>query len=199
MRTISLLDTLMPSTRQNILAATVLHPDKSWYLRELAEFLSVSPSSLQRELTNLTEAGVLKKTIDGNRTYFNADQNCPIFPELKNILIKTVGIVDLLQQALKPLSKNISVAFVFGSIVTGTESSESDVDLFIVGDVKLMEVLTVTKNAEHKLRRSINPIILSATEAKRKLKDNNAFIKRVCQSDKLFLIRKDNELGKTFS
>ncbi len=199
MRTISLLDTLMPSTRQNILAATVLHPDKSWYLRELAEFLNVSPSSLQRELTNLAEAGVLKKTIDGNRTYFNADQNCPIFPELKNILIKTVGIVDLLQQALKPLSKNISVAFVFGSIATGTENSESDVDLFIVGDVKLMEVVTVTKNAEHKLRRSINPIILSVTEAKRKLKDNNAFIKRVCQSDKLFLIRKDNELGKTFS
>ncbi len=199
MRTTSLLDTLMPSTRQNILAATVLHPKKSWYLRELAKFLNVSPSSLQRELINLSKAGILKKTADGNRTYFNADQNCPIFPELKNVLIKTVGIVGLLQHSLKPLSKKITVAFVFGSIAIGTENSESDVDLFIIGDVKLVEVVTATKNAEQKLRRSINPIVLSASEAKRKLKDNNAFIKQVRQSDKLFLIGKDNELGKTFS
>jgi predicted nucleotidyltransferase len=199
MRMISLLDTLMPSTRQNILAATVLHPEKSWYLRELAEFLNVSPSSIQRELANLTKAGILKKTIDGNRTYFNADQNCPIFPELKSVLIKTVGVVDLLQHSLKLLLRKISVAFIFGSIASGTENSESDIDLFIVGDVELMEVVKATKNTEHTLRRSINPIVLSITEAKRKLKEKHSFIERVRKSDKLFLIGEDNELGKAFS
>ncbi len=199
MRTISLLDTLMPSTRQNILAATILHTEKSWYLRELAEFLNVRPSSLQRELVNLTKAGILKKTADGNRTYFNANQNCPIFFELKNILIKTVGIVGLLQQSLKPLSKKISVAFVFGSIATGTETSESDIDLFIIGEIETIKVVACTKNAEHRLRRSVNPIVLSSAEAKQKLKDKNPFIERVRKSDKLFLIGKDNELGKAFS
>src|SRR6202044_939357 len=109
-----------------------------------------------------------KKTTDGNRTYFYADTNCLIFPELKNLLIKTVGIVGLLQSSLKPLAKKISVAFVFGSIASGTESSESDIDLFIIGNVKIMEVVAATEDAEQKLRRSINPVILSIAEAKRK-------------------------------
>jgi predicted nucleotidyltransferase len=115
-------------------------------------------------------------------------------------LIKTIGVVDLLQRSLKPLLRKISVAFVFGSIASGTENSDSDIDLFIIGDVKLMEVVAATKNAEHKLRRSINPIVLSIPEAKSKLKEkNSSFIERIRKSDKMFLMGKDNELGKTFS
>ena len=199
MHTNTILDTLMPQTRQKILAATVLHAKKSWYLRELAEFLNLTPSSIQRELIGLTNAGILIKTISGNRTYFNADQNCPIFPELKNVLVKTVGIAGLLQDWLKPLSKGIAVAFVYGSIASGTENSESDIDLFIVGDVKLSEVAIAIKETEHQLRRSINPVIFSVTELKRKLKEKNHFIETVRQADKLFLIGEDNELGRAFN
>ncbi len=199
MRTNLLLDTLMPQTRQTILAATVLHPEKSWYLRELAEFLHVSPSSLQRELISLSDAGILIKTISGNRTYFTANQNCPIFPELKNVLVKTVGIAGLLQNYLKPLSKRILVAFIYGSIASGTENPDSDIDLFVVGDVKLTEMALVIKEAEDQLHRSLNPVIFSVTELKRKLKDKNHFIETIRQVEKLFLIGEDNELGKAFS
>ncbi len=199
MRTNVLLDTLMPQTRQKILAATILHPEKSWYLRELAEFLHVTPSSIQRELVSLNKSGILNKTVNGNRTYFNANPNCPIFSELKTVLVKTVGIVGLLQSCLKPLSSKISVAFIYGSLASGTESSESDIDLFILGDVKLAEVAMAITAAERQAHRSINPIIFSAVETQRKLKEKNHFIETVRQSDKLFLIGEDNELGKAFS
>lgn len=198
MHTTLLLDTLMPRTRQKLLAATVLHPEKSWYLRELAEFLDVTPSSIQRELASLHKAGILNKTVSGNRTYFNANRECPIFPELKNVLVKTAGIVGLLQHHLKSLHKNISVAFVYGSVASGSENSESDIDLFIIGQVKLAAVAIALEAAERQAHRSINPIIFSMVETKRKLREKNHFIETVRQSDKLFLIGEDSELGQAF-
>ena len=54
------LDALLPKTRQGILAATLVQPEKAWYVSELARRMEVPPSSLQRELQDLTDAGILK-------------------------------------------------------------------------------------------------------------------------------------------
>ena len=199
MRTNVMLDALMPRVRQKLLAATILHPEKSWYLRELAKFLNMTPSSIQNDLVSLNKTGILNKTASGNRVYFSANQDCPIFTELKTMLLKTVGLVDILKNCLKPLSKKTAVAFVYGSVAAGTESSESDIDLFIVGSVKLAEVATRIRTAEHQLHRSVNPIVLTETEVKTKLNGKNHFIETVRQAEKLFLLGEHSELGKTFS
>src|SRR3990167_8587032 len=115
MRKSSSLDALMPNVRQQVLAATVLQPMRSWYLSELAEFLHVTPSSLQRELSRLNQAGILQRRSDGNRVYYQANSQCPFFGDIQGLLVKTVGLVDLLRDALKPVSKNIDAAFIFGS------------------------------------------------------------------------------------
>lgn len=197
MRTSPLLNALMTGIRQRLLSATLLRPDKSWYLRELAEFLSVSPSSIQRELAGLTNAGILKRSVDGNRTYFQADPDCPILPQLQEILVKTVGIVDLLRDQLEPLVKDISLAFIYGSIAAGSEVSQSDIDLMVIGKVGLSDVAAALKPAEERLGRSINPVILSVPEARRKLRDKQHFIETVCKGPKLFIVDKDHELAET--
>lgn len=177
----------------------MLHPNKSWYLRELAEFLDVTPSTIQRDLASLNKAGILKKTISGNRSYFNANEDCPIFPELKSALIKTIGVVDVLRDCLKPFSKRISAAFVYGSMASGTETSESDVDWFIVGEVKLSELSGRLQAAENKLRRPVNPVVFSVREARQKLKEKQHFMETIRKAKKLFLIGEDSELGKALS
>jgi DNA-binding transcriptional ArsR family regulator len=75
-----ILDALISQTKQRILAATLLQPERSWYLLELARHLGVRASSLQRELKLLTEAGILERHRNGNRVYFQADPACPIRP-----------------------------------------------------------------------------------------------------------------------
>jgi hypothetical protein len=60
MRNTSSLDALLPKTRQGILAATLVQPEKAWYVSELARRMEVPPSSLQRELQDLTDACILK-------------------------------------------------------------------------------------------------------------------------------------------
>jgi predicted nucleotidyltransferase len=199
MRTLTLLDHLMPEIRQRILEVTLSRPQKLWYLRELAEFLNVAPSSLQRELANLTDAGILLRTVNGNRTYFQANQACPVFPELQQLLNKTLGFAEVLKQNLSGFKHKIELAFVYGSMASGTANSDSDIDLLIVGQIGLGDMAATIKKAELKLGRPINPFILSADEARKRLRNKDHFLTSVRNADKLFLIGKDHELGRAFS
>src|SRR3989475_11268713 len=97
MRKSKALDALFPRTRQAILAATLLHPDRWRYLSDLARHLGVRPSSLQRELATLVNTGMLRQRRDGNRTYFQRNPDCPFLAALQALLLTTVGLVDLLR------------------------------------------------------------------------------------------------------
>ena len=84
--------------RQGVLAATLLDPERSWYLSDLARHLDVRPSTLQRKLAGLTGAGVLSRREEGNRTYYRADTTCPVFAELRGLLLKTAGLHDVVRR-----------------------------------------------------------------------------------------------------
>src|SRR5271154_5425789 len=120
------LDALLPKTRQGILAATLVQPEKAWYVSELARRMGVPPSSLQRELRDLTEVGILKTHRQGHMVYYQANTDSPVFPDLRGLLFKTAGLVDVLANALKPLAGKLRIAFVYGSIAAGSEQSDSD-------------------------------------------------------------------------
>src|SRR5262249_29590138 len=98
-----ILGVIISKTKQQILAATLLQPERSWYLVKLARDWDLRHSSVQRELKLLAEAGILKRRQNGNRVYFQADTACPIFRPLAEILFKTVGVVEALREALHPL------------------------------------------------------------------------------------------------
>jgi len=85
----SILDPLFPRTRQAILSAVLLCPDKWWYLTDLAKHFGFSPSSLQRALASLVNGDLLISRKDGKRVYYKANQDCPIAEELQIIFVKT--------------------------------------------------------------------------------------------------------------
>src|SRR6516162_678530 len=99
MRQISSLDALFPKTRQGILAAMLMRPDKTWYASELARHMRVSPSSLQRELRDLTEVGILKTHRQGHMAYYQANTESLIFDDLRGLFLKTTGLVYVLAHA----------------------------------------------------------------------------------------------------
>src|SRR5262249_49653705 len=121
MRKSKLLGALISATKQQILGATLLQPEREWYLLELARHLHVRPSSLQRELKILSQVGILHHRKNGNRSCFRADPNCPLFPELSRILVKTVAVTELLGETLRPLKHRIDLAFVYGSMADASE------------------------------------------------------------------------------
>jgi len=195
MRKKSLIAVLLPKTRRAVLAATVMHPEKWWFLADLARHIGVPPSSLQREMDALVQAGVLLRKQEGKQVYFKPDPNCPILGELQGIMLKTLGLVDVLRETLVPFKKATKVAFVYGSIARSEEISESDVDLLIVGDVTLSDLAPAIQKAEEKLGRQVNPVLFSPEEYAKKLKQGHHFLKNVLEGEKLFLFGSQDDLA----
>ena len=196
MRHIRPLDALLPRTRQGILAAVLVRPGKAWYVSELARRMGVPSSSLQRELHDLTDAGILKTHRQGRMAYYQANPDSPLFPELRGLLLKTAGLVDVLAGALKPLAGKLRFAFVYGSIASGNEQSDSDIDLLVVGTVSPMELALPLRHARELLGREINPTVYTPVEFGRKRTVKDHFLTRVLDKPKLFVLGSKNELGE---
>jgi DNA-binding transcriptional ArsR family regulator len=196
MRKIRTLDVLLPKTRQGILAATLVQPAKAWYVSELARRLGVPSSSLQRELRDLSDAGILKVHRQGRMVYYQANRDSPVFPDLRGLLLKTAGLVDVLAQVLKPLAAKVRTAFVYGSIAAGTEESESDIDLMVVGQVSPPDLALPLRRAREQLGREINPTVYTPAEFEKKRAANDPFLKQVLDKPRLFVLGNKDELGK---
>ena len=131
---------------------------------------------------------VLRQRNDGNRVYFKPDPECPILQDLQNVFLKTVGLVDVLRDSLRPYSKKITSAFVYGSIARGEELSASDVDLMLIGGIRLSEIASPLKDAEASLLRPVNPTVYTEGEYAKKLREGQSFLATVHSAEKLFVI-----------
>lgn len=199
MRKVSPLDTLLPRTIQGILAATLLAPQKGWYLSDLARHLRRTPSSLQGPLAALVDAGILQRKKEGNRVYFEVDPQCPFLSELQGIIAKTVGLVDVLRDALQPFSTRIIAAFVYGSVARSRERSSSDVDLMVIGTVGLSDIAPTLKQAEERLGRPVNATVYAIGEFAKKLATGHYFVRSVLDKEKLFVLGSEHDLEKAAS
>ena len=182
--------------RRQVLGLLLLHPDESFHLREIARVTNTQPGTLRRELAQLADAGVLGREKVGNLVRYRADTTCPIFEELRGILKKTAGVVDVLREALAPLRERIVVAFVYGSVASGGERRASDIDVMVVGDVSFDEVVGALHACQVELRREVNPNVYGLTEFKRKAREKDAFLVRVLKEPKLFIQGADDDIGK---
>ena len=196
MRNSPILDALFPDVRQGILAATLLVPEKSWYLSELAAHLGTSPSSLQRELDHLTESGILERAEDGRRTYYKAHAESPVFEELRGLFSKTAGVVPLLKSELERFSAEIAWAAIYGSIARGEEQGTSDIDVLIVGSLGMPELVPVLRRLELRTGREVNVMRYSEREFRAKRSGRDHFLNSVLKGKLITVAGSPNELEK---
>jgi predicted nucleotidyltransferase len=194
MRNKHAIDEIVPKTRQGILAATLVQPERTWYASELARRMGVPSSSLQRELQGLTSAGVLRAQRRGRMVFYQANRESPLFPELRGLMLKTAGLVDVLADALQPLAKKLRLVFVHGSLAAGGERNDSDVDLIVIGDVSSVDLAARLRKAREALDRPINPTVYTPAEFAQKRADRDHFLTRVLDKPKLFVVGKENDL-----
>jgi predicted nucleotidyltransferase/AraC-like DNA-binding protein len=188
MRKSLVLDALFPAIRQQILAATLLEPEKWWYLTELASHLGTSPSSLQRELGALTRSGLLEHRQDGRRTYYKANTASPVFSELHELFGKTAGIIPTLQAEFMQFGNKITRAFIYGSIAREKEQAHSDVDLMVIGSISTADLVPMLKRLEQSFQREINVTRYSDKEFKQKIQNKDHFLLSVL-NEKVVMIK----------
>jgi predicted nucleotidyltransferase len=183
--------------RQRTLGLLLLNPESSYHVRELARLTNTSAGTLHKELTKLTNGGILVRKQIGNQVHYHANVHCPIFDELSSILRKTSGLADVLAKALINLESKITFAFVFGSVARGNQQTNSDVDIMLIGDLSFAEAVQSLHATQMILQREVNPVVYSEAEFSRRLKNNDSFIKEVLAQPKLFIIGTENELSQS--
>jgi predicted nucleotidyltransferase len=190
----SLINYLLGSTRTAILAVLLLRPDEPQHVRELARLTGVSPGTLHRELTALTSFGVLRRNAVGRQVFFAANRECPVFEELAGLLRKTAGLVDVVRNALLPHAFRLNAAFIYGSIASSTETSRSDVDVMILGDLPFADAVKALAPAQALLRREVNATVMKSAEFLRKRRAKDSFVSAVWKAPRLWVVGSDNEL-----
>jgi predicted nucleotidyltransferase len=179
-------------TRVKILTLFFTNPDTEFYLREIARKLDENTNAVRRELNNLEKISVLKSRSKGNMKYYAVNREMPIYKELKSIVLKMGGVSGMLITRLNKLG-NIKLAFIYGSFARDEETSESDIDLFVVGDVDEKELLKNIRPLEDMLSREINYALFSEDEFKKRIKKKDPFITNLMKAEKITIIGDVNE------
>ena len=182
--------------RRQLLARLLLRPDEQFHVRELARMTGISAGSLHRELKAMAESGLLLREEIGNQVFYRADTGCPIFDELASIFRKTMGLASLLHNALSSLAGTIHVAFVFGSMASGEQKADSDLDICVLGDVSLLEVVKALSSVQETLRREINPVVMTVKKFAEQSDKQDRFVARVLSEPKVFVVGDEHELAK---
>ncbi len=174
----------------------MMDPDKRWHLREIVRRADCAVGTVRRELKGLVDCGIAVESRDGNRTYYQANVQCPVYPELAGLIRKTSGLADVLRAALAGLGERVRIAFVYGSQARQEGGPGSDVDLLVVGEVAFAEVVSALAQAQDLLGREINPTVYSPEELAHKSAAGHHFVRSVLKAPKLFLIGDADELGR---
>lgn len=179
-----------------MLALFFTHPDEWFHLRQAVRLSGAGMGAVQREVARLARAGILERTQRGNQTAYRADPRCPVFADLKALLVKTAGVADVLRKALAPLADRVQLAFLYGSFARGEQHRGSDVDVLVVGTVSFADVVTAIQEAQAALGREVNPSVYPPEEFMRKLTERHPFLTRVLGGETAFLIGGEDELRR---
>lgn len=191
-------DALFPKVRQRVLAVLFGAPDRSFYANELIAIAQSGTGAVQRELAGLCDAGLITARKQGNQKHYQANAASPVFTELRGLVLKTMGLGDVLRAALAPMAPAIQLAFVFGSMASQQDTAQSDVDLLIVSpSLRYGEVFGALEAASQTLGRTVNPTIYTPEEFERRAAQDNAFVTRVMQQPKIWLIGEEEPTHDT--
>jgi len=179
--------------RKRIILLLLYNPEDSFYINQIARIVKTSTGNVQRELKRLEENGLLLKEKKGNSLYFKINTSGPLFNDFKNIVDKTIGLKNILAETLKN-KKGIDFAFLFGSYVKGDFAADSDIDLYVIGDITEKELYQLIKRAEKKIYREINYHLASRQEFQEKTKES-FFHKEILKAFTL-IIGNENEFRK---
>ncbi len=174
------------SARVKILALFLLNPESRFYQREIEGLAGLPIRAVQREVKKLEALGLLLRTVDGNRVYYQVDRGCFLFPELKSMILKTVGLGSLLREKLQD-EDGIKIAFIYGSYAADQETTTSDIDLFVIGELASKELHAAVKEAEKVAHREMNYTLFSLGEFRRRAQAGNGFVLNVLEGRKVFL------------
>ncbi len=180
-------------SRARLLAIFATHPTEEFYAQRLTAMARLAETSVRYELRRLEQLGLLISRREGREKHYRINDRHPLFPELKQMVYKTIGLGGALREAIGGVA-GVNAAFIYGSVAKGDERPTSDVDLFVLGKPDQTRLATALREAEGRLRREVNLVIMGEEEWRRRRKAGEGFIAELLRSPKIFLVGDERSL-----
>ncbi|MDP3566399.1 nucleotidyltransferase domain-containing protein [Sediminibacterium sp.] len=175
-------------TRVKILTLFLMNPENEMFIREISRRIDENINAVRRELSNLENIGLLISKNKGNMKYYIINKDFSIYPELKSIILKTEGVSKVIKNDLINLG-NIELAFIYGSFASGKDNLSSDLDIFLVGDIKEDPLIKELSKLEKTLSREINYVLFNKEEFDKRIKEEDPFISNVLNEPKIIILK----------
>jgi predicted nucleotidyltransferase len=193
----SLVTTLFSESQSRLFRWLFGQPDRAFHLSELRRLTGLGSASLQRELNRLVEGRLVQSERVGNLRRFQANPGSPVYNELVGLTRKTIGMEQVLREALLPLTPRLKAAWIFGSVTKQTDTSQSDIDVMVIGEnLLLSNILERLVPVETQIGRKINPTSYTPADFERRRSEPDSFVNRVLAQPILPLIGDVNESGR---
>ena len=179
--------------RIGLIAHFILNPGKRNHARGLVKTVDANYSAIWKELRNLEGAGLLLSEEDAGRKLFRLNPEFPLIDELRAIFLKTAGAGDIIRKALQGLA-GIDAAFIYGSYAQGQADAYSDLDLMIIGSLKLESLSSRLSKLEAQLGRPVNLVTYTPQEWRSKLANRDPFVSDVERGPKLMLVGSEDAI-----
>lgn len=195
-KNISPTEVLFSKVQRCVLALFFGSPERAYYTNEVIRLANSGTGAVLRELERLSSAGLLKSTRQGNQKIYQVNKDSYLFNDLRNIVLKTFGVSDIVRDSLTSKISSIRVAFIYGSVAKHEDTTNSDIDVMIIGeDISYADLYPLLESANDKLRRQVNPTCYTPEEWVRKQKEGNNFVMQVMNQPKIFIVGSDDDLA----
>jgi len=150
-------------TRIKLLVRFFFNPNTRSYLRELAKEFDVSTNSVREELNQLTKTELLTSQKSGRQVFYKANQKHPLFPDLKSMVGKVMGIDQVIDGIVSRLG-DLECAYLLDDYAEGKDTGI--IDLLLVGDIDQYHLNDLSRKTERYINRKIRSLVLSRDEFK---------------------------------
>jgi len=148
-------------TRIKLLMRLFLNPRSRSYLRELSKEFGVSTNAVREELNQLTKTNLLKSEKNGRQVYYKANTEHSLFPELKSMVGKVMGIDQVIDGIVNRLG-DLERAYLIDEYAEGKDTGI--IDILLVGDIDQYHLSDLTRKTERYINRKIRSLVLNQTE-----------------------------------
>lgn len=185
-------------TLMDVFLYFVLNPKEDMYLAHIVESTGKALIQVQRTVKRLVDCGLVLKTTRHNKTYYKADTKHIAYDELRQLAIQAKIFSAPFETDLEQLRNKVDFAFVYGSVAKGSNTQESDIDLFFVGTLNHDDIRSFIFKLGRELVQEVNVIILSPSKLEKLITDKDPFILNTMQSPKIWLFGDKSEFEKIY-
>ena len=186
---------LFTPVQQRVLGLLFGQPTRRFQSAELIRLARSGTGATHRLLQRLSETGLVRASKEGHQKYYQANAESPVFEELHGLIRKTVGLAGPLQEALAPVATRIQAAFVYGSVASGQDRADSDIDLMVIAeDLDYPTLFEALQASEQQLGRPVNPNLMTPDRWRRKCAQPDSFAARIRDRPRLFVLGDEDAL-----